>query len=156
VDAVFDDIIRNFTVHDPRKPTEPTEPDPPKAGETGGGGRSVLGLPRPEDSKLFRTLDDIARNPKAPKPAQPEPDLPEPVATIRRYLRELEPQVRFVLTEELQAACGFASREQMGMAIYRKLKITSRNARADEHPSRQRGYNRRELHEAIERFRFDL
>lgn len=159
---LFDDIISHFRVEDPRRPrrniNHNPDPDPPKAGETGGGGRTVLGLPDPNDSKLFRTLDDIKANPKGvQRPIADEPDLPEPVATLRIFLRQADPSIRFFLTAELAEACGYESTAQMGLDIYRELKINSRNPRVDERrDSRNKGYNRRELHEAIERRRFGM
>jgi hypothetical protein len=154
---LFDDIMRHFRVDDPRKPKTRPDPDPPRAGETGGHGRTVLGLPDPEDSKLFATLDDIKAHPKGVEKVRDEPTLPEPVATLRIFLRQADPSVRFFLTSELAEACGYESTAQMGLDIYGKLKINSRNPRVDERrDSRNKGYSRRELHEAIERFRFGM
>ena len=143
MDAAFDDIARNFTV----LPDEPhTSPEPRRS--------TVLGLPDPKDSALFRTLDDIIAR---PDPSVPEPQLPDDVARIRAVVAsKLSAGARFILTDDLAAAVGAGSSEQMGLTVWRELKIRSRNARADEHPSRRKGSPLRALAEAIQRRRFDM
>jgi hypothetical protein len=149
VTRLFDDIISHLTVRDPRQ-----QPPRPERAEDDG---SVLGLPRPENSALFRTLDDLTRNPKGVRVPADEPALPSPIGIIRGYLKTADPSVRFFLTSELAAVCGYESTAQMGLDIYRHLKINSRNPRVDERrDTRNKGYNRRELHEAIERMRFGM
>ena len=151
-DAAFDAIVAGFGF-DGAEPT-PQSPAQPPAER-----RSVLGLPDPADSKLFATLDDIARNPKGGR-IRDEPKLDEPINSIFRHLLAgPDLMQRFFTTEELQAVCeGYGDdvdgRIRLGRDIYTALKIQSRNPRVEERrDTRQKGYSRTELYEAITRLR---
>jgi hypothetical protein len=148
-DAVWRDIVAGYSFDG----AEPSPPTPPAAR------RSVLGLPDPEQSKLFATLDDIAANPR-PARIRDEPSLDEPIASIWAHLTGgPDLMQRFFTTAELQAVCaGYGDdvegRIRLGRDIYTALRIQSRNPRVDERrDTRQKGYNRTELYEAITRLR---